>query len=96
MSGSSADIVIGASVPLTGGLAGFGYFEKWGYQHAVNQVNASGGIAIGGVKHKVKLVVLDDQTNPNTTVTNVQQLITQDHVSALLGSCTNTLVVPAR
>jgi len=93
-SGSPDDIVIGASIPLTGGLAGFGYFEKWGYKHAVGQVNASGGIAVGGVKHKVKLVVLDDQTNPNTTVTNVQQLITKDHVSALLGSCTNTLVVP--
>ena len=93
-SGSPDDIVIGASIPLTGGLAGFGYFEKWGYEHAVDQVNASGGIAVGGVKHKVKLVVLDDQTNPNTTVTNVQQLITKDHVSALLGSCTNTLVVP--
>ncbi len=93
-SGASAPVVIGASIPLTGGLAGFGSFEKWGYQHAVDQVNAAGGIAIAGVKHKVKLVLLDDQTNPNTTVTNVQQLITQDHVSALLGSCTNTLVVP--
>lgn len=93
-SSSSDDIVIGASIPLTGGLAGFGYFEKWGYQHAVDQVNASGGIAIGGVKHKVKLIVLDDQTDPNTTVTNDQQLITQDHVTALLGSCTNTLVIP--
>lgn len=91
---SSGPIVIGASIPLTGPLAGFGYFEKWGYQHAVDQVNAGGGIAIGGVKRKVKLVVLDDQTNPNTTVSNVEQLITQDHVSALLGSCTNTLVVP--
>jgi len=93
-SGSSDDIVIGASIPLTGGLAGFGYFEKWGYQHAVDQVNAGGGIAIGGVRHKVKLIVLDDQTDPNTTATNVQQLIAQDHVTALLGSCTNTLVIP--
>jgi len=93
-SSSPDDIVIGASIPLTGGLAGFGYFEKWGYQHAVDQVNASGGISVGGVKHKVKLIVLDDQTDPNTTAANVEQLITQDHVTALLGSCTNTLVVP--
>jgi branched-chain amino acid transport system substrate-binding protein len=93
-SGSSDPIVIGASIPLTGGLAGFGYFEKWGYQHAVDQVNASGGISVDGVKHEVKLIILDDQTDPNTTTTNVQQLITQDHVTALLGSCTNTLVVP--
>ncbi|HUZ25848.1 MAG TPA: amino acid ABC transporter substrate-binding protein [Streptosporangiaceae bacterium] len=81
-------------MPLTGPLAGFGYFEKWGYQHAVNGVNAAGGITIGGVKRKVKLILLDDQTNPNTTVNNVQRLITQDHVNALLGSCTDSLVEP--
>lgn len=90
----SGPIVIGASIPLTGGLAYFGYYEKWGYQHAVNTVNASGGIAIDGVKHKVKLIVLDDQTDPNTTVSNDEQLITQDHATALLGSCTDSMVVP--
>jgi branched-chain amino acid transport system substrate-binding protein len=91
---SSGPIVIGASIPLTGPLAGFGYFEKWGYQHAVNVANKAGGIKIDGVKRKVKLILLDDQTNPNTTVNNVQQLITQDHVDALLGSCTDSLVEP--
>ena len=85
-SSSSSPIVIGASIPLTGPLAGFGYFEKWGYQHAVSLANAAGGIKIDGVQRKVKLIILDDQTNPNTTVNNVQQLITQDHVTALLGS----------
>jgi branched-chain amino acid transport system substrate-binding protein len=91
---SSGPIVIGASIPLTGPLAGFGYFEKWGYQHAVSLVNNAGGIKIDGTKRKVKLIILDDQTNPNTTVNNVQQLITQDHVDALLGSCTDSLVEP--
>jgi len=93
-SSSSGPITIGASIPLTGPLAGFGYFEKWGYQHAVDEVNTAGGIAIDGKKRQVKLVLLDDQTNPNTTVNNVQQLITQDHVTALLGSCTDSLVEP--
>ena len=65
-SSSSGPIVIGASIPLTGPLAGFGYFEKWGYQHAVNVVNSTGGIKIDGVKRQVKLILLDDQTNPNT------------------------------
>ena len=93
-SSSSGPIVIGASIPLTGPLAGFGYFEKWGYQHAVSVVNQAGGIKIDGVKRKVKLIILDDQTNPNTSVNNVQQLIAQDHVDALLGSCTDSLVEP--
>jgi branched-chain amino acid transport system substrate-binding protein len=91
---SSGPITIGASVPLTGPLAGFGYFEKWGYEHAVNAVNAAGGIKIGGTQRKVKLIILDDQTDPNTTVNNIQQLITSHHVDALLGSCTDSLVEP--
>jgi branched-chain amino acid transport system substrate-binding protein len=93
-SSGSGSIVIGASIPLTGGLAGFGYFEKWGYERAVGLVNAAGGINVNGVKRKVKLILLDDQTNPNTTVNNVEQLINSDHVTALLGSCTNSLVIP--
>ncbi len=89
---TSGPIVIGASIPITGPLAGFGAFVKWGYQHAVNQVNAAGGLDVGGRKRKVNLILLDDKTDPNTTSNNVQQLITGDHVDALLGSCTPVLV----
>lgn len=93
-SSSGGSITIGASIPLTGPLASFGAFEKWGYQHSVNVVNAKGGIAINGTKEKVKLILLDDKTDPNTTVNNVNTLITADHVTALLGSCTDSLVEP--
>ncbi len=91
-SSSSGPVVIGASIPITGPLAGFGAFVKWGYQHAVSQVNAAGGLDVGGHKRQVKLVLLDDKTDPNTTSNNVQQLITGNHVDALLGSCTPVLV----
>jgi len=87
-------ITIGASIPLSGPLAGFGFFQKWGYQHAVDQVNAKGGITVDGVKKKVKLILLDDKTDPNVVASNVDRLITQDKVDALLGSCTSTLVLP--
>ena len=94
-SGSSAnEITIGASIPLTGALASFGSFEKWGYEHAVSEVNAAGGITIDGKKLKVKLVLLDDKTDPNTTVSNMTKLITANHADAVLGSCTDSLVEP--
>jgi branched-chain amino acid transport system substrate-binding protein len=93
-SSSSGPIVIGASLPLTGVLAGFGDFVKWGYKHAVAETNTAGGITVDGHKRKLKLVVLDSQSNPNQETSNVQQLITQDHVTALLGSCTPALVTP--
>ena len=91
-SASSSTITIGASIPLSGPLAGFGSFEKWGYQHAVDLVNAAGGITVDGQKKKVKLILLDDKTDPNQTAANVDRLITSNHVDALLGSCTPALV----
>ncbi|MGF7239477.1 MAG: amino acid ABC transporter substrate-binding protein [Frankia sp.] len=93
-SSSGGAITIGASIPLSGPLASFGAFEKWGYQHAVDGVNAKGGIKIDGKIRKVKLELLDDKTDPNQVVNNVTKLITQDHVDALLGSCTDSLVEP--
>jgi branched-chain amino acid transport system substrate-binding protein len=65
----SSTIKIGASVPLSGPLAGFGSFVKWGYQHAVDEANAAGGITVDGKKKKVQLILLDDKTDPNTTTT---------------------------
>jgi branched-chain amino acid transport system substrate-binding protein len=93
-SGDSGTITIGASIPLSGALASFGSFEKWGYQHAVDEVNAKGGLRVGSAKRKVKLVLLDDKTDPNVTVNNVTKLITESHVDAVLGSCTDSLVEP--
>jgi branched-chain amino acid transport system substrate-binding protein len=93
-SSSSGEITIGASIPLTGALASFGSFQKWGYQHAVDKFNAAGGITVDGKKRKVKLILLDDQTDPNTTVANMTKLITANHVDAVLGSCTDSLVEP--
>ncbi len=89
---SGSEVVIGASIPLSGPLAGFGSFQKWGYQHAVDEVNQAGGVPVGGSRRKVRLVLLDDKTDPNTTSANTDTLITRNKVTALLGSCTPALV----
>ena len=86
------EIVIGASIPLSGPLAGFGSFQKWGYNRAVDDVNKAGGVAIDGKKLKVRLVIRDDKTDPNTTAANIDSLLSRDHAVALLGSCTPALV----
>jgi branched-chain amino acid transport system substrate-binding protein len=86
------DIVIGASLPLSGPLAGFGSFQQWGYKRAVEDVNKAGGIAINGTKQQVKLIIRDDKTDPNATASNTETLISRDRVVAMLGSCTPALV----
>lgn len=89
----SSEIVIGASIPLSGPLAGFGSFQRWGYQHAVDLVNQAGGLQVGGSRRKVRLILLDDKTDPNTTSSNTDTLVSRNNVTALLGSCTPALVV---
>ena len=80
---SSSPIVIGASIPLTGPLAGFGYFEKWGYQHAVNQVNAAGGIkALGGAK--IEPILGDAQSTPDGGTAEVEKMNAAE-VSCIIG-----------
>ena len=86
------EVVIGASIPLSGALAGFGNYQKWGYETAVNDLNKAGGITVDGKKTKVRLVIRDDKTDPNVTAGNTETLISRDKVTAMLGSCTPALV----
>jgi branched-chain amino acid transport system substrate-binding protein len=86
------EIVIGASIPLSGPLAGFGSFQQWGYKRAVDEVNKAGGITVEGKKLNVRLILRDDRTDPNVTASNTETLISRDHVTAMLGSCTPVLV----
>jgi branched-chain amino acid transport system substrate-binding protein len=86
------ELVIGASIPLSGPLAGFGMYQKWGYETAVNDLNKTGGITIDGKKVPVKLVIRDDKTDPSVTASNTETLISRDKAVAMLGSCTPALV----
>src|ERR1700753_1744197 len=58
-SGGSATVVIGATLSLTGSLGTLGQPLETGYEQEIAHVNAAGGIAVGGTKEKLKLVVLD-------------------------------------
>ncbi len=87
------EIVVGASLPLSGPLAGFGSFQQWGYKRAVEEANKAGGIVVGGKALPVRLVLRDDKTDPNTSAGNIETLISRDKAAALLGSCTTPLVV---
>jgi branched-chain amino acid transport system substrate-binding protein len=92
---AASEVVIGATIPLSGALAGFGSFQKWGYEHAVAEINAGGGLRIEGTLRKVRLIIRDDRTDANVAASNVDTLVSADHVAALLGSCTPPLVVAA-
>jgi branched-chain amino acid transport system substrate-binding protein len=92
--GNAQTIVIGTTIPLTGSLSIFGPNMQTGYMRAVNEINASGGINIQGTKHKVKLITLDDQSDPNLASQQARTLLLKDNAIALLGSATPPLSIP--
>jgi branched-chain amino acid transport system substrate-binding protein len=85
-------VVLGASIPLSGPLAGFGICQQWGYETAVKDMNQAGGISIDGTPRRIRLLIRDDETNPALTAENTERLIAGDGAAALLGSCTPPLV----
>lgn len=89
---AQGEIVIGASIPLSGPLAGFGQYQKWGYEAAVKEVNRNGGLLVDGRQLPVRLVLRDDKSDPNVTAGNTESLLSRDKAVALLGSCTPALV----
>ena len=71
-----ADITIGVSLPLTGPASGLGIPMK-------NQI-ALWPTTIGG--EKLKVIVLDDATDPTNGVKNARRFVTDDKVDLIVGS----------
>jgi len=91
---SSAPVVLGSSLSMTGPLGQFGVALKAGYEQLVTDVNAAGGVDVDGKKRPLKLVVLDNRSDPNTTTQQTRELVLQDGAVAILGACTPPIVVP--
>ena len=83
--GIAQTIKVGAVVPLTGRYAAGGAQNKAGYEIAVQQINAAGGVTVGGKKMQLELVMLDDESDPTKTVARLETLASQGVVAYLGG-----------
>jgi branched-chain amino acid transport system substrate-binding protein len=72
------EIIIGAPLPLTGALSPEGEKLRAGYELWLQEIDKRGGVDVGGVKHKVKLVYSDYQSTTPRAVQLVEKLITSD------------------
>ncbi|HRN50019.1 MAG TPA: amino acid ABC transporter substrate-binding protein [Anaerolineales bacterium] len=88
-----AFINIGATIPLTGSFASGGAQVQRGYQYAVDAINAAGGIYVEayGVHIPLNLIVMDDESNPEKVVGNLETLYTNQNVTAYLGGFGSSL-----
>jgi branched-chain amino acid transport system substrate-binding protein len=91
---AGGNIVIGATLSLSGSLDMLGPPLEAGYEQEIADVNAAGGIALGGTKEKLRLVVLDNGSDPSTASSQARELVLQDHAVALLGFATPQIVTP--
>src|SRR5262247_3312486 len=83
-------IKVGAVVPLTGRYGPGGAQVRAGYEIAVEQINAAGGVTMGGKKVPLELVLLDDESNATNTVARLETLASQN-VAVYLGGAGSDL-----
>ena len=76
---------MGAVVPLTGRYGAGGAQIRAGYEFAVEHINTTGGVSVGGVKMPVELVLLDDESDATKTVARMETLAAQGVIGYLGG-----------
>ncbi len=86
--GASGEITIGWIHPETGGLAGFGYPDKWVISTIMQTPQFKNGFKVGGTTYKVNIKLYDTQSSVTQAGTLAKQAIQQDNVDLLFASST--------
>jgi len=86
MSVSAQTVKIGWFGPETGDSALWGQAEKNTVLMLANDINAKGGLDVGGKKLKVEIVPYDDKGDSVEAVNVTKRLISQDKVVAIVGA----------
>ena len=71
---------------LTGPASPIGPVQMKGAQMAIDEINAAGGVNLGGKKIPVEAVVKDDETKGDVAVRRFNELRNEDKVVGLVGS----------
>ena len=79
-----ADLTIGISLPLTGPASGLGIPDN-------NQLTLWPATIAG---EKLKVIVLDDATDPTTGVKNAKRFVTDDKADVIIGSVATPVAIP--
>jgi branched-chain amino acid transport system substrate-binding protein len=88
-------IRIGVNAPLTGDIPKVGEGTKFAAQMWLEDVNAAGGIEVGGKKYKVELIIEDNESKAESAVKATTKLITEEDVLAIIGPQSSKQAIPA-
>ena len=86
-------IVIGAARPISGPLKDIGDYAMGPImQMWADDVNARGGINVGGKKLPVELKIYDDTSDLGTSTRLIEKLILEDKVDFLFPNCSTAFL----
>jgi branched-chain amino acid transport system substrate-binding protein len=86
-------IVFGGARPISGALKDFeDYAFGPIYKMWVDDVNAAGGINVGGKKLPIELNIIDDTSDLGTSTRLIEKLILEDKVDFLLPNCSTAFL----
>ncbi len=93
--GDNPTIKIGVNAELTGSVPTVGQSCKNAAEMAAEEVNAAGGLEVGGTKYKIQLFVEDNEDKAESAAAAAQKLINQNQVLAMLGANASRNAIPA-
>jgi branched-chain amino acid transport system substrate-binding protein len=88
-------IVIGVNAPLTGDIPKVGEGTKFSAEMWLEDINAAGGLEVGGKMYPVELVIEDNESKAESATKANTKLITQDEVLVIVGPQSSKQAVPA-
>ena len=88
-------IKIGINAPLTGDIPKVGEGTKYAAEMWLEDINAAGGLDVGGKKYQVELVIEDNESKAESAAAANTKLITQDEVLVIVGPQSSKQAVPA-
>jgi branched-chain amino acid transport system substrate-binding protein len=88
-------IKIGINAPMTGDIPKVGEGTKYAAQMWLEDINAAGGLDVGGKKYPVELVIEDNEAKAESAVKVNTKMITEDEVLVIVGPQASKQAIPA-
>ncbi len=88
-------IKIGINAPITGDIPKVGEGTKYAAEMWLEDIEAAGGLNVGGTKYAVELVIEDNESKAESATKANTKMITQDDVLVIVGPQASTQAVPA-
>jgi branched-chain amino acid transport system substrate-binding protein len=89
------EIVLGGICSLTGVGAMTGAEQKWAQEKAIADINAKGGVNVGGKKMELKLKLIDDKSDAVEASAAMEKLIKVEGLKLILGTQVSPLNMAA-